>query len=324
MRERSPEQLSRREFLGVLGLGVLALSLPRKIQGVGEGVVGDFQTASCGHEEGYPGKDEGVAETGIKIIDNVDIESGGRKVNVVVDEMRVKENILSRAYGMVSSACYPKVERLIDGLVISLGAKPYPEVRMMVEGKNWVHDNDNDNVISKILIDLFGSVPSLFEPEGEYFPGEKPVIYINTGQVLADGGVENLRRVWDHETAHLIYSVDPEKRESQLERALGTAALQTFVSLFLSTFPVFAKYEIIARRKGIDLKTLILGSEKIRNEIAVMLIFNSTFQLLPSLVISRAIRYRYFDRNENLARQAEEKFPTQQEFFDSMIKILDK
>jgi hypothetical protein len=317
MRERLPKQLSRREFLEVLELSALAF-LPNGIQRIGEGVVGDFQTASCGHEGGYPGKDEGVAETGIEIIDNVGIESDGRKVNVVVDVIKVKENILSRADRMVSPAYYPRVERLIDkGLVISLGARPYSEVRMMMEDKDRVRGNNDNDVISKILIDLLGSVPSLFKLEGMYFLGEKPVIYINTGQVLANGGVVNLRRVWDHETAHLIYFASG-KRESIAERMLETMAIQWLINALSISVLLSWKYKLMSEKRGVGLMDLL---RERRADVKREIVLRSLFQLLPSLSASDMIHYLYFDDDEVLARRAVNNFPTQEKFFNRMIRI---
>src|SRR3990170_3401930 len=207
---------------------------------------------------------------------------------------------------------------MVDKLVISFGARRYSEVLDTALSRQDLQNSERNISLKGWLISRLNTILNLdVEPNGGSFTDtEHPLIYINIGQIRDE---EELNRVWDHETAHLIYRVDPDKRESSWESILEAAAIQASIMTLASVAATTSVYLKLSRTKGVDIKTLIKEDEE---KFKKRIIRAMKLQFVPSLLLSQTIHYEYFDEDEILARNVVKDFPTPRETFSRMISVI--
>src|SRR3990170_4732760 len=171
---------------------------------------------------------------------------------------------------------------MVDKLVISFGARRYSEVLDTALSRQDLQNSERNISLKGWLISRLNTILNLdVEPNGGSFTDtEHPLIYINIGQIRDE---EELNRVWDHETAHLIYRVDPDKRESSWESILEAAAIQASIMTLASVAATTSVYLKLSRTKGVDIKTLIKEDEE---KFKKRIIRAMKLQFVPSLLLS--------------------------------------
>lgn len=307
-------KIDRREFLKLVGAAGAVVALPKILIDIDQGSQEDLNNPADVRiptsiqparplQEVVQKSEEGEPQTGISIIDNIGIKKDGGFVDVVADSELMRENILSRARQMISPDFYPEVEAMVENLEISFGSRSYDEVGETKNG--WF--------ISKL-----SKISNLgFEPSGSNFVDKKtPLIYINTGQISDE---DKLKEVWDHETSHFILNVDPSKTEGFLEGVFERTVLTVSVNTLLSAGLTLTVSGVISKIKNVGLRTYI---EQNKKKFERNYLRNMKLSLIPSLLVSNYIHYSYFYDDEVNARKAVEEFPTPDDTFRKMIRVV--
>lgn len=327
MSERKPG-ISRRDFLKFFGYALVVACLPRDLADLGQSnlpnqiasdkqeglfppelVKGNFPSYKVGNiRPQYVGtaKEEDAIE-GIKVIDNIGINIQGEKVDVIVDTSLVKASILIKAMHMINPKYLPDLEKALDRLVISFGARPYHEVVETVLALSGRRD-----LIGQIFGQISKHSPA---PYGAFFR-ELPLIYLNLKAIIENQ--KGLIHVWDHEIAHFIYNFDPDKKENSWESVMERTTIQSLLSLLSSSAISLALYSCLAKRDRVKLINYIKANKE---EFEILIYRGFIIMMLGFFLPAQHIHYRFFDDDEILAREAVKIFPTPQEFFDEMIKI---
>lgn len=323
MNERNPK-ISRRDFLKFSGWALVAACLPRDLTNLSESNLPNqpdsdrqerlsplaFTKSDFSNHEVRNIRPQDLGNTkeeetieGIKVIDNIGIDIQGRKVDVIVDTGLVKASILEKAKEMIAPMHLFDLEKALDSLIISFGARPYHEVVetvLMLSGRR----------------DLIGQISKYFPaPYGAFFQ-DVPLIYLNLKAIIENQ--KKLIHVWDHEIAHFIYNFDPDKKESFWEGIIERTTIQSLLSLLSSSAISLALYSCLARRDRVKLINYIKANKE-GFEISIYRGF--VIMMLGFFLPAQDVHYKFFDDDEILAREAVKIFSTPQEVFDEMIKI---
>ena len=254
--------------------------------------------------------------TGIRIIDNEGMIKEGKVVDVIADPALIRKNILERASLILSPDKVPKVENLVERLTISFGARNLFDV---VDTETFKRDGvsiDPTGINRWLTQQIYRHLNFTNDPYGLTFTEHgDPLIYINT----PDSHDSGYKFTWDHETSHLIDSVDPEKINYSLGENLQFYAPAVGIDISLGAGSVLAIYEIYRRFKNEKTKSFYVNNDF---KIFVSAIGGMVAAALPSLKYASEINYKHFNKIEKYADDEASEFPTPDSEFNKMIRIV--
>lgn len=308
---------SRREFLYFLSLPFVSSLVPDDSQQFNKQT--SIQSAISDGSSGFQHHAEDEITSGrLRVIDATGIDCDEETVDVLVNPDLIKASILARASQMISAEYLPKVEEQVNKLVISFGARGYEEVLSLALKKSMPSEEGSLRIT---LIRLFMSLLNLgISPIGFYLRGEHPLMYFNTSQILKSNKT-TFREVWDHEVAHLIYMTDPATRDSIMNHAMKYVAVHASLLLTTCASATAVNTKLFANIEGMSMEAYV---RKNRKSIVKRFIRLCEIMNLPTVFLSHGTHYQYFDKDEQLARESEERFPTPDDEFEEMIQVVPR
>lgn len=331
-KENKNQIIKRRDFSKDLGplsaAAVLGPVLPKNPQTLDvhkqqPGVVGKPALPKLSEIAHHPGKTDKKKESephnGIQIIHNIGINTGDEVVDVEADPVLIKENIMERARQIISPKYFSQVETAVDRLIIGFGAKNYEEFFKEALDRQKAKGAAIGTSLNVFLTNLITKFTFLKEkPLGIVMKETKyPMIYINTGDI---SGEFKMREAWDHEITHFVALFDPDKNTSPLVSGFRLVAITIPINavitmgLQLITDKIKANLPKIAENESQGKKNPTGIIDKYKKDYK--------WYLPGSAVLARQIDYFYLDKEEKAARDASKKFPTADEFFNKMIKVV--
>lgn len=263
-----------------------------------------------------------IDNNGIRIIrtDEFSFTEDEYDMDIAVDAVLLRENILSRAKTMLLPDLMPLFEKKLNTLVISFGARPFNDVEREFysvyedpackpRGVERIYYNINDLI----------SIPS-DTSYGYFIASEPPIIYINTTNIFRELSDENfnignslMRQTMDHEITHFIDSVNSSTLACKQKTINIMLRRSLIFSSLLGSAITMLNYTVTKTDKSMKNFT--------RREVLMKSIIGAVLPTMMAFLAFPGLNYIYFDDAEHTARTQASDNPTPQEEFDRMIKI---
>jgi hypothetical protein len=302
-------QINRKQFLKFSAVACGALLAPNKALEINYDANILLKEVKEGQIEEYP-----------RIIDNLEIRRGKQILDVFVDTNLVRTNIMNKAQQYMEPDKIPTIESRVNRLTISLGARDCYEVL----ADRLENDNRSLKEMGEYYNNQFKSKVAKLMDSGNTPYGTTDIendsclIYLNIPKIP---NATTLRYVWDHETGHLITKDISEKAENAKLKYFKKTLMSIGADVVQSTTATLIGVNIFVEFSHEDIITFL---KKNVGKIEVAFFTNNFLFIVPALRYVNDYYYMNFDDDEKEADNVALNFPTPDEEFAKMIRIVPR
>lgn len=264
---------------------------------------------------------ETESPSGLKIIDNLNIKKGSESIDVLADPGKIRESVLSRVKEQ-NPVLLTQARQLLDKLTISFGARPIHAVQEEVANRYVERCGIKDGpgrLLASIIASYNETVGGLNQSNTAgffFYDAERPLLYINTAGFKNE---PDFKKTWDHEIDHIIYELDPHKRQDNQRKNLSRVSLALGINLAADV----SALELARAMENVGRKDKISRREFLRQSKDYFLTFLAVGSI-PAGFMANSLIYSFFSPEENSARKAAISRPTDDAIFKEMIKVIKK